>query len=354
VVEGEGATPTEHEHRESEEKADDAQTGESSALADELAEEAAEATLGAYNVDNERLRGITGADEEAVLDAVSPAEAPAATLAEPAGPATVAQLQFTSYYPREVLPLEWQTLLIYAHVAEALAAVRADVARFADQLGELPRTTSALATRAVERGTTLTLVPSCAGVRFNPERLALSWDEDWQRGSFRFQANAELAGSAAAGEIVVYVGPLILAVLKFGLLVSDAAQPTAPVVGLHQETTGTQSVFASYSHDDTPVVLACRNAYRALGLTVNLDVDSLRAGEHWGPRLMELIESSDIFQLFWSAHAAASTAVEREWRYALAHSRGAGYIRPVYWEQPLIPPPPELADVHFAYVELPR
>lgn len=293
--------------------------------------------------DDERLRGITlGGLNRQQADQPS------------AGSATAASLQFTSFYPREVPTQQWQTLLVYTHIADALEAVRRDALKFAEELGERPRVMQATAAQPVERGTTLTIVPSCAGVRFNPERLSLSWDEDWQRSNFRFQVADELAGSAAAGEIAVYVGPLILAVLKFGLLVSDSSPADVPATNAQQQTVGPSSVFASYSHDDTPVVLACRNAYKALGLTVNIDVDALRSGDQWDPRLLQLIDGSDVFQLFWSVRAAQSEAVQREWRYALAHTHGAGYIRPVYWEQPLIAPPPELSNVHFAYIDLPR
>jgi hypothetical protein len=34
------------------------------------------------------------------------------------------------------------------------------------------------------------------------------------------------------------------------------------------------------------------------------DVEVLRSGEAWNPRLLELIEGADIFQLHWSEEAA--------------------------------------------------
>ena len=43
-----------------------------------------------------------------------------------------------------------------------------------------------------------------------------------------------------------------------------------------------------------------------------------------------------------------------EWQYALQHSKDEGFIRPVYWEKPLIPPPSKLSHMHFAYIELAR
>jgi hypothetical protein len=101
------------------------------------------------------------------------------------------------------------------------------------------------------------------------------------------------------------------------------------------------------------VVQACRNAYKSLGWNVLIDSDTLRSGQIWNEALMRMIDHADIFQLFWSAQAVQSEYVRQEWEYALDHSKGEGFIRPVYWELPLVPPPPRLKDLHFAYQPLP-
>lgn len=82
------------------------------------------------------------------------------------------------------------------------------------------------------------------------------------------------------------------------------------------------------------------------------DVTTLRSGERWNARLLELIDDADIFQLFWSKHAAESEYVRQEYQYALALRqkgvKGPVFIRPIRWEEPMpVPPPPELAELHF-------
>jgi hypothetical protein len=101
-------------------------------------------------------------------------------------------------------------------------------------------------------------------------------------------------------------------------------------------------------------VIACRNAYKALGFDFLRDRDTLRPGEDWNATLRQMIDRADIFQLFWSEHSARSAYCKQEWEYALqqSKSKSGAFIRPVYWEQPLVPPPPELANLHFAYVPL--
>jgi hypothetical protein len=271
-------------------------------------------------------------------------------------------VQFTAYFPKEAAVETWYTLLVYAHVEAALARVQADAARFKDEMGGAPRETHSASAAKLARGTEIAVVPTCDGITFNPERITLKWIEDLHRAEFRFSASKDLAGAAANLTITVYVGPLIVSTLKGGLLFDEAggaaaadtaansaANTSAVSADLYKE----EQIFVSYSHDDTPVVLACRDAYRALGYTVLIDIDTLRAGEKWHDDLRRMIDRADIFQLFWSTHSAKSKFCQQEWEYALQRGRSnEGFIRPVYWEKPLVPPPDELAELHFAFIPL--
>jgi hypothetical protein len=266
----------------------------------------------------------------------------------------VEALRFTAFYPKEVAVEAWNTLLVYTHIASALSAVRTDAARYQPEIGERPREAASAAARPVVRGTTLTVVPQAQGVTFNPPHGSFQWLEDWQRTSFRFLATSDLNGFALTGEISIYAGPLLLSTIKMPLLCQDTSPAPSQAPDAEATAPAYQQVFASYSHQDTPVVLACRNAYQALGLKVLIDLESLRSGQDFSRALMRLIERSDIFQLFWSPRAAASAYVHREWEYALALGKSEGFIRPVYWELPLVPPPAPLANLHFKFIPLPQ
>ena len=83
-------------------------------------------------------------------------------------------------------------------------------------------------------------------------------------------------------------------------------------------------------------------------LDVFLDRMSLRPGVDWERELMRQIESRDVMYLFWSEAARQSEWVEREWRYAL-EKRGLEFIDPFPLEDvSAVPPPPELARLHFS------
>ena len=111
-----------------------------------------------------------------------------------------------------------------------------------------------------------------------------------------------------------------------------------------------KQIFASYSHDDSLIVITCRNVYKALGFNILIDIDTLRSGQLFSDTLMRMIDAADIFQLFWSERSAKSTFVSQEWEYALRLNKGEGFVRPVYWEIPMAKPPEKLAPLHFAYL----
>ncbi len=259
------------------------------------------------------------------------------------------EVAFTSMYPREVGVETWNTLLVYAHLTSALESVRRDAERFKDQLfGQ--KETSTPASTLLARGTELTIIPQCEGVTFNPKRITLAWLEDFQRTEFRFRADSSLLEDAARGRIDIFIGPLLVASLKLGFLVSaHTPQQTEPkqeqASMYHQD-----DIFISYSHRDTEIVLAFKQAYEAIGNNVLIDIDNLRAGQEWNAELMRMIERAEIFQLFWSENSSQSKYCQQEWEYALKLNRGVGFIRPCYFKTPMPAPPETLGHLHFEYV----
>lgn len=261
------------------------------------------------------------------------------------------EVAFTALYPREIGVETWNTLLVYTHLASALDRVRQDAERFKAELTGAKEVTAPASTR-LARGTEISLVPVCEGVTFNPQRVTLAWLEDIQRAEFRFRAAASLVDDAARGRVDVYIGPLLVASLKLAVLVGatapQATQPEQTQAQLYQQ----DEIFISYSHRDTEVVLAFKKAYEALGHNLLIDIDTLRSGQEWNAELLKMIERAEIFQLFWSANSSQSKYCQQEWEYALKLNRGAGFIRPCYWETPLPPPPETLGHLHFEFVQL--
>lgn len=261
------------------------------------------------------------------------------------------EVNFSAFYPKEVAVEKWYSLLVYAFVPSALEAVRRDVEHFRAEIGDVRETKKTVATY-LAHGTEITLVPSCEGVTFNPERFSFKWLEDKHRAQFRMQADTSLVDMAGNGLVTIYVGPVIVGTLKMAMLFSET-EADISFVG-SEETTGRMyrqdEIFISYSHRDTAVIRNCQRAYEALGFNLLIDSETLRSGQKWNDELMRMIERADIFQLFWSENSSNSKYCKQEWEHALNLNKGEGFIRPVYWKEPIPMPPAELGDLHFDFV----
>lgn len=304
--------------------------------------------------DDEAIPEKLVSSESASLPPVTTATPTSATptVARPITPLTpLSEVRFTAFHPQEVVIDAWHTLLVYMHIGAMTETVYRDAGLFRQELDEASRKNSGLARQIVLSRSNITIVPECRGVLFNPKRITLRWTEDWHRSIFRFSARKELAGLARSGRINVFAGPLLIATLRMAMLF-DHQEDASPVDA--GDTTATtklyQQIFAAYSLHDTTVARACQNTYRMLGLPSPVESDKLGSGPDLHESVKNSIKKSEILQLFWSEHAAKSDVITKEWEYALQLNRGESFIRPVYWDVPLVPPPDTLEPFHFSYL----
>ena len=288
-------------------------------------------------------------------------------------------VQFTVYRPRAVRVGAWYPMLAFAHLAErspdappdqpdpvdrvkawASQILGSDVADYASPTSD--------ARGAIPRESELTFVPEIDGIEFNPPRRTFQWLEDVHKEEFRLRAGPNVTDSVARGRLTVFLGVLILADVDLAIRIEDPAstltvEPTsASVPGPNIEPRNAamepvhanpyRKIFPSYSHLDVAIVEQAELLGRALGDVYTRDRTTLRSGEDWNARLLELIDDADIFQLFWSSNAMRSPYVRQEWEYALSRERPF-FIRPTYWEEPMPRstepelPPPTLRRLHF-------
>ncbi|MEP7290804.1 MAG: HEAT repeat domain-containing protein [Chloroflexota bacterium] len=273
------------------------------------------------------------------------AEAEVSAASESAVPVPV---QFSAYAPREVMPNVWQPLHAYVYKLAAADAIAADAA---EQLGEQRagyREVARPAQTGIAEGALISAKPELPGFQFNPPSAQIAFYEDWQRFDFKLRAVSAPLDQAANGRITFTVEGVIVADVPLAIYVGASPVPAAPAPPVTRSIY--QSIFCSYSHKDTQIIERVEKVYKLLGMNFLRDVVSLKSGQDWDSQLLTLIDQADIFQLFWSSAAAQSPAVRKEWLHALEIQRKqAGFIRPVFWEQPLPALPPELSPIHFAY-----
>jgi HEAT repeat protein len=184
---------------------------------------------------------------------------------------------------------------------------------------------------------------------FTPERTTetLWWTGEIATCSFALAVPREASAGPHVGRAEVHVSGLRVVTLLFQIDVAAVLNPIPIDVTSH--VTRLRTAFASYATEDRQTVLGRIQGMLSVmpDLDVFLDVMSLRSGERWMECLRKEIESRDAFYLFWSLAASRSEWVQREWRLAL-QSRGLDHINPVPLVSPeVVPPPSELASLHF-------
>jgi hypothetical protein len=254
---------------------------------------------------------------------------------------------FSAYYPREVKPDDWQPLQAYVFKESAADRVLEDAEK---QLGPLDRFRRIVesARQIIREGDTITATPNLPGFQFNPPSVSVGFFEDWHRFDFKMRAKDAPLHLAANGLLTFAVNGIIVADIPLSVFVTNEVTNSQPQRTPPQPIYDT--VFASYSHKDTAVVLKVEAAAKTFGMTYLRDVISLRSGEDWSTGLEKLIDDATIFQMFWSQPYSVSQHCKREWEYAIGLKKESPhFIRPVYWLQPMPAPPPPLQHLHFAY-----
>ena len=266
------------------------------------------------------------------------------------------QVTFTAYHPREMQPQQWQPMVVYLslNTPAALAQVGGLAAeRLGGKLSDY-RPGRSERSAGMQRGAKLRIVPSAPGFQFNPDVLDVTWQEDVQQHEFRMRAETAQPGQSVNGVVQFYQGMVLRGEVPISVFVGQAvARLDSPDAYQQAIARAYRHIFASYSHQDMPVVESCESAARSMGDQYLRDVSLLQSGQQWDPRLIQAINDADIFQLFWSRRAAASQFVEREWRHALMLlPTRPNFIRPVYWSRRLYATPPELNPLHFQPLSL--
>ena len=268
---------------------------------------------------------------------------------------------FTVYRPRYLTPETWASLLVFAHktdpvVDPALGPIDPNEvveARAREHFGpSVPPPARVDSRRGLFRGARLRIAPDLPGILCNPAEAELYWWEPVHEVRFRLFAKPELVGAAVRGAVRVWFGPLLIGEVSLTIGVRASAPDDQSVADWAPRY---QKIFPCYSHLDHAIVEGFDDAVRALGGQYLRDVLALRAGEHWQPRLLELIREADVFQLFWSSNSMRSRYCQQEWEHALALRRPS-FVRPLYWEDPLPQdpaqglPPVVLRELHFVKV----
>lgn len=221
-----------------------------------------------------------------------------------------------------------------------------------------PRSSFIDAGAPVARGARLRVELAVPQATCIPDAAELSWGGGIHQIPFHVFVPVNLVGETLRGTVRIWCGPLIIAETVVAMPVVAADGGLSESTTRRQEIARYRKIFPSYAHADREMVDQLIAVGRATGDEYLQDVVSLRSGEVWNDRLLELIEEADIFQLFWSTRSMRSTYCRQEWEHALSLGRPR-FVRPLYWEVPRAAdeaaglPPPALQRLQFHLVPEP-
>ena len=283
-------------------------------------------------------------------------------------------VMFTTYHPKEVRRSTRYVLLAFAHLERAMAEVQREANQNFDLMGNNASELSTPSRIQVVKDEIITVIPQMHGIEFQPKQHVLAWNPPIQSCNFLFSV-PENAALPLHGRIVFYRGPILAGEidLKLDPFFPNSRTDPRPVESIARSIS---PVFASYSHRDSRVMEYFRRRSRQFGQNMLVDIYDIRSGQRWEKRLLEMIDQSAVFQLFWSRHSVTSKYCRMEWEYALERSAQrdresasrastepestqrtavdqSPYIRPVWWETRLPPQPKELQHLHFERVSIP-
>lgn len=250
------------------------------------------------------------------------------------------KVDFTLTAPAQVVPRVPFEIFVWAHEPDDRARILARAREELQVRDVLARTKG---TFRVPTGTALTVRLRILGAVIDEPVDAMTWEGESTCVSFVVTLPELNAQTRCGGSAHIYAEGVQIAKITF--LLSGAGADGV----LASSSARYRTAFASYASPDRDQVLGRIQGIRKVApeLDIFLDVLSLRSGQNWEQELWRVIPASDIFYLFWSAHARRSEWVEREWRCAL-RERGIGFIDPIPLESPEeSPPPQELSSLHF-------
>lgn len=264
--------------------------------------------------------------------------------------------KITAASPKIMPPQQWSTVDVFIYLRSYQELVQREIQRLEHMENNKYSSLSSEFPKSIPEGCPIRIKLSSTTLRTNIPEMTIYWYEPYYRLSFRVSAiDPVRAEYSASLDVDVFADDLPVASMRLPIAITSCKsnQPTKPV---KTEAQWYENIFASYAREDLSIVRYLKERYAALGLFLFIDLDDLRSGAMWRAELFKCIDSSDLFQLFWSKSSRNSKYVEIEWKHALRAQeiKGSRFIRPVYWEKPIPKIPNELTEINFKHFDFER
>jgi hypothetical protein len=257
--------------------------------------------------------------------------------------------KITVAYPETIAPACWSTVEVFLYLGDYRELVETTIRRLREREALDFSSVSSEFPRSLPVGCPVRISLQSHSLRVNPSELTINWYEPYNRLPFRISpVDYTKEGYSASLDLDVFADDLPVASLRLAIAVNSNVR-SKHATSIESDAAWYEEIFASYAREDLELVKHLKERYEALGLHMFIDVDDIRSGELWQKTIFKKIDSSDLFQLFWSDNARASEFVTCEWKHALRarNIKGGHFIRSFYWQEPIAPIPRALKSTNF-------
>ncbi len=254
------------------------------------------------------------------------------------------------FSPSSVTPDDMFLVQVFVHLPEQVELAKQSAQQFDPEAKQLGARSLGV---PIKRGSELTFNLSIPKLEVDEPIQRLNWNGRADSIQFGVTVPADITQKTVIGTVTVSQNTIPLGHLKFKLSIIPSASSTSKEPQLVGEVARHYTkAFVSYSSKDRTEVLKRVQGLAVSGITVFQDILNLEPGDRWKQELYRNIDECDLFLLFWSTAAKESPWVLKEVLYALERQGSDGLrspeIIPVIIEgPPLVPPPPELQNLHF-------
>lgn len=148
------------------------------------------------------------------------------------------------------------------------------------------------------------------------KRTKVLWQGECTKCFFEYLVPDNVDGSELSCVAYISANGAMVGEVRFHTDIVDKPRNTHTDIVSHRYN----RIFISYSHKDAQQIKSLALAYKMQGVEYFYDRDNLRSGDLWEEKVLEYIDTADLFILCWSTNAAKSNNVAKERARALIHA----------------------------------
>jgi hypothetical protein len=261
---------------------------------------------------------------------------------------------FTAVYPENIDRNKWYNLEIFIYLSTFLDRLKQRIEKIIKghkkQEGLDYGQVSSRYHNSLPEGCIIQITVTSDVVEANPEQVSIKWVEKYNNLNFRIRCKSDSQQQNHARiALNIFVDNLPIAPI---LLSIDIMDEIKDIRKCNIDMQWIEQIFASYAREDYQYAKQIKERYQSLGIYMFIEAEDFRNLGIWGKNaIFTKIQESDIFQLFWSDLARHSIDVKNEYEKAIELTKigikNSGFIRPLYWEDPMVEAPPELSEIQF-------